>query len=213
MSQLGTYSKKILKRKPSKIEDTVPDQVKQIKKWYNGKLRDIIDLSEDIEEEDLEEEEEDWARLITNEQFGILHRFDNKDCFSMVKKNTQEGIDPWYVVTKFGEYTAKNKENGDQRYIIGDRVRCQCTFIERVWFQDPYSSWYIEEEKIVNDYLKKLAIKEFEKDDTGEYRDHYKNFLYIKDLSTLKPEKFNQHLEALNFAPTAYNVDTTLWFE
>ena len=213
MSDVGTFSKQRLKRKAFKIEDTVQEQVKELKKWYNRKLQEIIDESEVINEQDLVNEE-DWAYPITNEEFGILHRFENSDRFSMVQKHTEDGVDTWYKVTTFGFFTETNKENSDKRYIIGDRVRCQCTFMERNWFQDPYTSWYIvEEKKIVQGYLKVLAAKEFEKDDTDEYRDHYKNFLYIKNLSTLKPVKFQQHLKALNFAPTAYNVDTSnCWF-
>ena len=213
MYSVGNQATKTLKCKSSKIEDPVPEQIKQLKEWYNRKLRDIIDLSEEIDEEDLEVEEEDWAKLITNEEFGILYQFEYSDWFSMVRKSTQEGVEPNYTVTKFGLYTEKNKEKGDQCFVIDNQLHCQCTFIERHWFKDPYTSWYIVEEKIVTDTLRKLAAKQFERDDTDEFRDHYKNYLYIKDLSTLKPEKFRLHLEALNFAPSAYNIDTTLWFE
>ena len=171
MSDIATFCNEPRKRKASKIDHTVQEQVKELKEWYNRKHQEIIDESEVINEQDSVNEEV-WAHPITNEQFGILYRFQSRDCFSMVQKHTQDGVDTWYTVTTFGRFTVMNEENRDQRYIIGDRVRCQCTFMERIWFLDPYTSWYIvEEKKIVQGHLKKLAAEEFEKDDTGEYRD------------------------------------------
>jgi hypothetical protein len=131
----------------------------------------------------------------------------------MVREGTQDGILDWYTVTRFNKYKDWNKDRGDQRYIIDNQVRCQCTYMERTWFEDPSNSWYLAEKKIVQDRLRELAIKEFEKDHDDKYRDHYKNYLFIKDLSTLKPEKFKRHLDSLNFVPTKYNIDTMLWFE
>jgi hypothetical protein len=60
------------KWKPVKIEEKEEKKyLKKLKEWYNGRLQELINLSQDIEEEDFEEEE-DWARIITNKQFGIL---------------------------------------------------------------------------------------------------------------------------------------------
>jgi hypothetical protein len=214
MSEIGTFSTKTFKRKASVIEQTTPKDVNKLKQWYNRKLQELLDLSEDYEQGH-KQDEEDWAKLIHNEQFGILYTFIHTDEFSMVRKRSLNGSKPEYTVTRFGLYTENNKENGDQRYIISDRVRCQCTFLERNWFENPYNSWYIIEQKIlvIPDFVKVLAEKEFEKDLDGEYRDHYKNYLFIKDLCVFDPEKYNKHLRALNFTPTAYNIDYTLWFD
>jgi hypothetical protein len=55
MSQDNTTDTDTNKRKPTNIEDTGSHQIKKLKEWYNGKLQEIINLSGDIGEEDLEE--------------------------------------------------------------------------------------------------------------------------------------------------------------